>query len=290
MDRWHLPVGPQRTRPSLSPRVATVSAVATRRLDADDVVPLLADSVDAVGAVLPSLTPADLGRSSVLPGWSVRDLVAHLVVVADSVRHLEALPAHAGVLSISEYLAGYAARAERITGLTHEAAAELPDLPAAYDERWDDALSRLRSLQGTDKVLARRGAARLGDFAATRIIEMVVHADDLARSLDNGVAEGRGVAPLPRAAPRLVARVLLDVLAARHPGQAVEVRVPLVAAVQCLPGPRHTRGTPGNVVECDQQTWTRLAAGRLTWDDAVHGGLVTASGQRADLSGAVPLL
>ena len=42
-----------------------------------------------------------------------------------------------------------------------------------------------------------------------------------------------------------------------------------MAAVQCLPGPVHTRGTPPNVVETDPLTWVRLAAGRLGWADAV---------------------
>jgi uncharacterized protein (TIGR03083 family) len=248
-------------------------------------VPLLVECVDAVGDALEQLSEADMAEPSVLPGWSVRDLAAHLVVVADSVRHLEPLPANAGVLSIAEYLAGYADRADRITGLTQEAAAELADIPRGYQERWDEALAHLRALQGAEKVLARRGAARLADLVATRIIEFVVHADDLARSVPAGAP-----AALPPQAQRLVARVLLDVLAARQPGHAVEVRVPPVAAVQCLPGPRHTRGTPPNVVETDPTTWTRLAAGRLGWTAALAEGAVRASGARADLSAALPLL
>jgi uncharacterized protein (TIGR03083 family) len=274
--------------------------VAGRRLDAEVVVPLLAECVDAVGVVVHGLGPVDLARPSVLPGWSVRDLAAHLVVVADSVLHLEALPSTAGVLSISEYLAGYATRAERITGLTQEAAVEIVDLGAAYDERWEAALHHLASFAGTEKVLARRAAARTADFVATRVIELVVHADDLARSVTaesvgaddlarSVTAESVG-AELPAAAEKLVARVLLDVLASRHPGRSVEVRVPPVAAIQCLPGPRHSRGTPANVVETDQLTWVRLAAGRVDWTDAVADGRVSASGQRADLSMVMPLL
>jgi uncharacterized protein (TIGR03083 family) len=265
--------------------VASVGLVAARRLEAEVVVPLLAECVDAVGAALHRLSADDLDRPSVLPGWSVRDLAAHLVVVADSVRHLEALPSTAGVLSISEYLAGYAARADRITGLTQEAAVEIVDLGVAYDERWDAALHHLASLAGTEKLLARRAAARTADFVATRVVELVVHADDLARSVP-----AREPPALPPAADRLVTRLLLDVLAIRHPGRSVEVRVPPVAAVQCLPGPRHTRGTPANVVETDQLTWVRLAAGRFGWGDAVAEGLVSASGQRADLSAVLPLL
>lgn len=88
---------------------------------------------------------------------------------------------------------------------------------------------------------------------------------------------------------RIAARYLLYKLAARHPGRVLEVRVPPVAAVQCLPGPAHTRGTPPNVVETDPLTWIRLAAGRLDWADAVGSGAVHASGPRADLAAYLPL-
>ena len=51
-----------------------------------------------------------------------------------------------------------------------------------------------------------------------------------------------------------------------------------VAAVQAVAGPRHTRGTPPNVVETDPLTWVRLATGRLGWAEAVRSGAVRASG------------
>ncbi|TDB86159.1 hypothetical protein E1264_18890 [Actinomadura sp. KC216] len=84
-------------------------------------------------------------------------------------------------------------------------------------------------------------------------------------------------------------RFLLDRLAELAPGRSVEVRVPPYAAVQCIDGPHHTRGTPSNVVEMDAAAWIGLATGRLAWDDAVTAGRVRASGSRADLSAHVPL-
>jgi hypothetical protein len=89
---------------------------------------------------------------------------------------------------------------------------------------------------------------------------------------------------------RDAARYLLRLLAARHPGRVLEVRIPPVAAVQCLPGPVHTRGTPPNVVETDPLTWVRLATGRLGWAAAVGSAAVHASGPRADLAGYLPLV
>ncbi|MBM0237321.1 hypothetical protein JNW88_09405 [Micromonospora sp. ATA32] len=88
---------------------------------------------------------------------------------------------------------------------------------------------------------------------------------------------------------REAVRTLLAVLAERAPGRSVEVRVPPYGAVQCVPGPRHTRGTPPNVVEMDPATWLAVATGRLGWAEAVTQGRVRVSGVRADLSDHLPL-
>jgi hypothetical protein len=66
--------------------------------------------------------------------------------------------------------------------------------------------------------------------------------------------------------------------------------VPPYSAIQCIAGPRHTRGTPANVVETDAVTWVELATGRLIWADAVKAGRVRASGERADISAHLPVL
>jgi hypothetical protein len=89
---------------------------------------------------------------------------------------------------------------------------------------------------------------------------------------------------------RVAVRYTLEQLAAAVPGRAVEVRVPPYGAAQCVPGPRHSRGTPPNVVETDPVSWLLLAAGRLGWADAVDAGRVAASGARADLSPYLPVL
>ncbi len=85
-------------------------------------------------------------------------------------------------------------------------------------------------------------------------------------------------------------RLSLRTLASVAPGRSVEVRVPPFAAVQCVAGLRHTRGTPPNVVETDPRTWLELALGRSEWTDAVEDGRVTASGTRADISRWLPIV
>jgi hypothetical protein len=100
--------------------------------------------------------------------------------------------------------------------------------------------------------------------------------------LDDGVEPDR---PTLRAAVRW----LLAALAAATPGRSVEVRVPPYGAVQCVPGPRHTRGTPPNVVEMDPITWVEVATGRSTWAEAMTAGRIRASGTRADLSEFLPV-
>lgn len=93
-----------------------------------------------------------------------------------------------------------------------------------------------------------------------------------------------------RADLKLVVKHGLAVLEQRAPGHSVEVRVPPYAAVQCIPGVRHTRGTPPAVVETDARTFIALAGGELTWAEAVEQGRVSASGERTDLTSYLPLL
>jgi hypothetical protein len=104
----------------------------------------------------------------------------------------------------------------------------------------------------------------------------------VALSVRHGLAVDSG-------ALHIAVRALADQLATAHPGRSVEVRVPPYAAVQCIPGPRHTRGTPPNVVETDPVTFVSLACGFTPWEDAVKAGRVLASGERADLSPFLPL-
>lgn len=99
-------------------------------------------------------------------------------------------------------------------------------------------------------------------------------------------AAGEGPA---RTALATAVRYLLQLLVEKAPGNSVEVRVPPFGAVQVVQGPRHTRGTPPNVVEMDAATWIAVATGRTAWADAVSAGRVSASGTRADLDGLLPL-
>ncbi|MDJ0377234.1 sterol carrier family protein [Cryobacterium sp. PH31-L1] len=85
-------------------------------------------------------------------------------------------------------------------------------------------------------------------------------------------------------------RYTLQLLAEQAEGNTLEVRVPPFGAVQCVAGPRHTRGTPPNVIETDAATWLALATGAISWADGVATGAIHASGARATLHGHLPLL
>jgi hypothetical protein len=106
--------------------------------------------------------------------------------------------------------------------------------------------------------------------------------DQALDALDRGAEPDRPVL-------RDAVRVLLAELARRAPGRSVEVRIPPFGAIQCVAGPRHTRGTPPNVVEAGPATFLLVATGRLSWADAVADGRIRASGIRTDLSDYMPL-
>lgn len=94
--------------------------------------------------------------------------------------------------------------------------------------------------------------------------------------------EGEGDVEKPgRAALAAATRLSVRLLAQDAPGNSVEVRVPPFVAVQYIEGPKHTRGTPPNVVETDAKTWLRLATGQTTFDAEFESGKISASGTRA---------
>lgn len=109
--------------------------------------------------------------------------------------------------------------------------------------------------------------------------------DDVGRAALDAALAGEA----DRAALGTAVRWSLQRLADHAPGGSVEVRVPPFGAVQAVEGPRHTRGTPPNVVETDAQTWLALVSGAATWADALAAGSINASGSRADLSDLLPL-
>jgi hypothetical protein len=113
-----------------------------------------------------------------------------------------------------------------------------------------------------------------------------ISTDEGRSALDAVRAAGEAA---PRTARATAVRYLLQLLAEKAPGNSVEVRVPPFGAVQVVEGPRHTRGTPPNVVEMDPATWIALATGVEHWADATTAGRISASGTRADISNLLPL-
>jgi len=260
---------------------------------------------DLIVAAVDVLPDARFAVESPLPGWTFGDLVAHCArsggALASSLGGASAgasageagavRAGHADVVNAVEYLGGVGARAEAIADVARADATDLSPadlrrrLRAAVAASRDalDALEaatadRAAGVEVWDRVVPSPGGPiRLGDFVVTRCVEGVVHGLDL------------GLAP-DKDALRVVTRTLVDLLAVRAPGRSVEVRVPPFAAAQVVEGPRHTRGTPPNVVEADPVTFVSVAAGRLDWAAAVAKGRLTASGERSDLSALLPLL
>lgn len=218
-----------------------------------------------------ALAASDPAGPTGCAGWTVADLETH---VAHTARGLSLVaerrvdgPATGGVAAWAERLPELADRVDE--------EARGPRLPLAPQAA--AAVAALEDHPGDTVVEQVTGRHTLRDAALFRLVEAVVHGLDL------------GVEP-DRSAAKLVVKELAAVLAERHPGRSVEVRVPPYAAVQCVAGPRHTRGTPPNVVETDPVTFLRLAAGREPWAAAVADGRVRASGERADLTALLPLL
>jgi uncharacterized protein (TIGR03083 family) len=231
------------------------------------------------------LDPGQLALPTRLDGWTVRDLIAHIGMAATAVHRALDHPAPPRQdVTVVQWPFATAASAPAIDAFTRGLAAEHPDLDA-YLADVDASLRTLLAEHPGSRLLATNaGALPLDDYLVTRAVELVVHTDDL-----NAAVPGLDV-PYDRQALAAATRLLADALAAKAPGASTEVRVPPYAVVQCVEGPRHTRGTPPNVVETDPLTWIRLATGRVGWRDALAEAAVSASGERADIGGLLPLM
>ncbi|MFE2353030.1 sterol carrier family protein [Streptomyces parvulus] len=238
-----------------------------------------------VRAAVRTLTPGQLALPTRLGDWTVRELVAHVGMALTAVDRLldEPEPARQDG-RLLDWPSAIAADADAIAGTARRLAAGHPDLDAHLADVERCFTERLDTHQGGRLLPTSAGALPLADYVVTRTVELVVHTDDLTAAVP-----GLDI-PLDRQALAAATRLLADALAAKAPGASTEVRIPPYAVVQCVEGPRHTRGTPPNVVETDPLTFVRLAAGRLTWKDAVAGAKLSASGERADLAELLPLL
>ncbi|MEV4684008.1 maleylpyruvate isomerase family mycothiol-dependent enzyme [Streptomyces kurssanovii] len=229
------------------------------------------------------LTDDQFALPTRLGDWTVRELAAHIAMVAGLVtRYLRLPEPDKQDLALLDWPFATVTAAGQVDEDTR-AFAEGGAVTELFD-RTAAGLEELLPTADAERLVPMRfGGMRLGDFLVTRTVELIVHTDDLndATGLD---------IPYDRRALAACTRLLADALAVKAPGASTEVRVPPFAVVQCVEGPRHTRGTPPNVVETDPLTWIRLATGRTGWREALDSAKVGASGERADLGALLPIL
>lgn len=242
----------------------------------------------ALGAWLAALPAQRWDQPSVLAGWTVHDLAFHTTQVPGSLtRAIATGPVRDRALSIAEYTSAWRAAADDIADRDRLGARDLTPagVVARHSAEHAALMAGLDTVTGNPVIRARRGPITVTDFLATRVNELVVHSRDLSASVPD-------VAPatIDPGALGVSVRMLLRILSERAPGRSVEVRVPPYAAIQCAEGPRHTRGTPPNVVELEPLAWVELATGRAEWSRALSDGRVSASGERADLAAYLPVL
>jgi hypothetical protein len=78
-------------------------------------------------------------------------------------------------------------------------------------------------------------------------------------------------------------REILKIVQQVAPGNSVELRIPPYAAIQCVSGSVHRRGTPPNVVEMSAQTLIRIIEKPNLWERLCSTGMISASGTNSIL-------
>lgn len=205
---------------------------------------------------------------SVLAGWSVEELVAHLGRAMDALAVAEPAPEGTVPLTLAEYVANYRNRAADIADVTREIAERIRgDLLGSVDRMAGAAFTRLADLRRArpgepDPVVqARRAPILLSDMVTSRLLELTVHADDLARSTSR-----HGPSPVLPDAARIVAEALLEIVVDRG-GWDLEI--------------------------VDDLAWIRLACGRVPYSSPAVTGALRArhtSEGVPDLERMIPLL
>ena len=76
---------------------------------------------------------------------------------------------------------------------------------------------------------------------------------------------------------------ILKVVQEVAPGRSVELRIPPFAAIQCVGGSTHRRGTPPNVVEMKAETLISLLERPDDWQQFRESGAISASGANSNL-------
>jgi len=77
---------------------------------------------------------------------------------------------------------------------------------------------------------------------------------------------------------------ILKIIEDLAPGRSVELRIPPYAAIQCVAGSTHRRGTPSNVVEMSAQILLKLSKSPQNWDQLCSEGAISASGTNSNLA------
>lgn len=207
-------------------------------------------------------------RPSVLGDWSVEVLVAHLGRAMEALTVTEPAPAGTVPLTLGEYVGRYRDRAADISAVTHEIADRIRgDLLPSVDRMAQAAIARIAELRASARdepdpvVQARRAPIRLSGMVVSRLLELTVHADDLARSTATA-----GPSPVLPDAARVVADALLEIVVDRG-GWDLEI--------------------------VDDLAWIRLACGREPYSSPALAGALRArhtSEGVPDLERMLPLL
>jgi uncharacterized protein (TIGR03083 family) len=240
---------------------------------------------EALGQWLDALSEDHFARPSVLEGWDVRTLVGHVLLVQQGLARALDRPSTDPAASAGEYVTRYRPAVAQIAENTLATTGDRSPAELIAELRDLEPLRAREQTPAKTVVVGGRGPITAADWATTRVIELVVHCDDLSRSITD-----RAPVPLISSALKIAVRTTAEALAEQAPGRSVELRVPPFVAVQAVQGPTHRRGTPPNVVETDAVTWLRLATGRVGFDEVVADGAVRASGPRADISALLPVL
>jgi uncharacterized protein (TIGR03083 family) len=154
-------------------------------LDKTDVLTGLFASWDAIGRVIDDLPEAEWKQSTSLPGWTVHDVVAHVIGTESMLQGADTPEADIDVSTLKHVRNDIGVLNERwvrkLRGLSH---AELLERFRTTTAKRRDALSALGTAEWDELTATPAGPDSYGRFMRVRVFDCFMHEHDVREAID----------------------------------------------------------------------------------------------------------